>query len=1025
MSFKLKSKKVLITLLSTISLCCLSLGTVLTEKQTVNVQADSNFTLQTSLPSSLSKGDTLSVPKGMFGDTAATAYVIAPDGSVYASDKVTVQKHGVYTIQYSAVVNGEIVLHEETFKVDSAAYTFNNEKSTATYVENQELAKRDGLLVNIAQGDTFTFNQVIDLNNFTAENPSVKFTVVPQQDGKFDTKSITVTFTDLYDPNNKAEVKYFIEESEYTFWNRCLARANNQAWKGWDNTQSTPYLWVNAYGHYYNFYAKNDFSYNGTEVHNLLKRQYLGAHVIVDTNEICIAWKAFIQNIDVAGTVVDLDDASYQDELFEGFTTGEVLVSVSCEGYTKPSAQLLFLTLGDADLSSTETTDAVPPTIVLSDETDITSNGIVGGSFPVFKAVGLDSQSDGYVDVKTRVYYNYNREDGVYHTASTDYVKEISVTNGKFKTEKAGKYAICYSAVDYYGNYTERVINITVTDTKADITNIYLQEGYATTIQRGNLVELAKVIGYEGGYRELGGRDEVVVDYEITKGEKKITYFGNDVSGYFFIPEEEGSYDVSITLTDYVGMQKTVSYTIAVTKQTAPAFTQQIHLPKYIVEGAEYVLPDVYGKSVSGTSTKASIMINDGNGLRKYTSGSKTTFLADRRGNVEITYSLNANTQSFTIPVVALREGRTIDASKYFVGNNFKASVESKGVLLALSGDSDIEFINALLDEVFVATFELGGFGENFNEFTIGLTDSEDISQRVEMTFLYNGKGVDVYVNGELRQKNVIVTTSASDEVTVGWDAPTASWMIGSSLRFEMDENVYGLPFDGFTSRKVYMDFSAKTNGTNATVFVKKIINQDMGTISKSDNRQPDMILEGGYDGLMNAQGSILNLFSAVGGDVLSPYCSVTLTVLYNDQPVTAVDGTLLSEADCSNGKSYQLQLSEYGEYTIMYTVKDWNNRTNGIALLMRSADCEAPKLSMDSTYTVKDGKVILSDISVRDNYSIDVMVYTTVITPSGKMLYVKDNTFSAEEKGEYEVSVMAMDEFGNCTEIQLVITID
>ena len=532
-------------------------------------------------------------------------------------------------------------------------------------------------------------------------------------------------------------------------------------------------------------------------------------------------------------------------------------------------------------------------------------------------------------------------------------------------------------------------------------------------------------MGYAGGYRELGGRDDIVIDYAITKDGKNIGYHGNSIVGYSFIPEEEGAYIVSITLTDYVGAQKTVSYTLEATKQNVPAFQEEIYLPKYIIEGAEYVLPDVFGKSVSGAETKASIMINDGNGLRKYESGSKVKFLADRRGNVEISYSLNTNTKSFTIPVIALREGKTIDATKYFVGENFTASVEQKGVLLNLEGDANIEFINALLDEVFVATFELGGFGDNFTEFTVALTDSENISERVEMTFLYNGIGVDVYVNGALRQKNLIDRVSDSNEVSIGWDVDTNSWMIGSSLRFEMDENVYGLAFDGFTSRKVYMDFSAKTNGMNASVFVKKIINQDMGTISKSDNRQPDIILEGSYNELLRGQGTVLDLFSAVAGDVLSPYSSVTLTVEFNYQPVTAVDGTVLSNVDCSGGKSYQLELSEYGVYTITYTATDWSNRTKGISLLMNSVDCEAPIFTVDNTYTVQDGKITLSEVSVVDNYSLDIAVYTTAITPSGEIIYVKDNTFVAEEKGEYLVSIMAMDEFGNCAEIQLVITID
>ena len=1021
-----KKRNVFIVLLALLSIYFFLSGAFFAKNNEAEAHAQENgFVLSSELPTDISKGDSLSVPQGKFGDAEATAYVIAPDGSVYVGDTVKLQKHGTYRIQYSAVVDGEVLLHEETFTIENTAHGFNDERSTAEYVENAELAKRDGLLVDLVQGDTFTFNQAIDLNEFSREDAPVKFTIIPQKEGSFDVKAITLTFTDLYDSDNKAEIKYFFEENETSYWNRCLARANDQTWKGWDNTQAVPKLWVNTYGTYYNFYPKDNFSYNGNEANNILATQYLGAHIDVDTNEMLYASYAFRQNLDVCGSVVDLDDNSYQDKLFKGFTTGEVIVSVKCESYAVPSAQLLFLRLGNADLTVEKVSDDNAPTIVLSENVDTQSYGVVGGSFPVPDAVGLDGESDGYVNVKTRVYYEYERDNGIYHTVSENYTKEISVVNGRFKTEKAGKYSICYSASDYNENYTERVINVAVVEVDASITDIYLRDGYLTAIESGNLIKLAVVEDYEGGYRNLGGRDDVAIDYAIDKDGKNVEYSGNEIVGYSFIPNEAGIYTVSITLTDYVGTKKTVTYDIEATKQVSPAFDKTIDLPKYIIEGAEYVLPDAMGKNANGTETKASVTINDGNGLRKYTSGSKTTFLADRRGNAEITYSLNTNKQSFSIPVIALREGKTIDASKYFVGENFEATVEQKGVLLNFSGDSDVTFINSLLDEVFNVTFELGGFGENFTEFSICLTDSIDISEKVEMTFLYNGVGVDVYVNGEMKQRNFINVVASASEISVGWDVNTDSWLIGTSSRLEVVESVYGLPFDGFTSRKVYMDFSVKNNGTEASILVKKIVNQDMGSISKSDNRQPELIIEGEFNELLREHGSVLELFSAVGGDVLSPYCSVTVTVEFNYQTVTAMDGTELRDADCSNRKTYQLPLTEYGVYTITYKTTDWNYRTKSLSLLMKVEDFEPPILTVNNDYEVKNGVVTLSEISATDNHSETVAIYITAFTPSGKIVYIKDNTFVAEEKGDYILSIMAMDEFGNCTEVQSVITVD
>ena len=80
-------------------------------------------------------------------------------------------------------------------------------------------------------------------------------------------------------------------------------------------------------------------------------------------------------------------------------------------------------------------------------ENEKTPYAEVGKTYKIPSAYAFDDICGG-VEVSRSVYYNYNSENTLL----------IAEENGRFKTDYAGSYAIVYSAKDFSGNASEKII---------------------------------------------------------------------------------------------------------------------------------------------------------------------------------------------------------------------------------------------------------------------------------------------------------------------------------------------------------------------------------------------------------------------------------------------------------------------------------------------------------------------------------------------------------------------------------------
>lgn len=107
--------------------------------------------------------------------------------------------------------------------------------------------------------------------------------------------------------------------------------------------------------------------------------------------------------------ICDLDESLFFTSLWDGFTTGEVYMSIHAEGYQNSLMNMVITDIGDRKLSDNVFCDVDAPTLTV-DYADYTASTVpdaqLNRPYRVFDATAYDSR-DGQLPVTTNVYYNY------------------------------------------------------------------------------------------------------------------------------------------------------------------------------------------------------------------------------------------------------------------------------------------------------------------------------------------------------------------------------------------------------------------------------------------------------------------------------------------------------------------------------------------------------------------------------------------------------------------------------------------
>ena len=509
----------------------------------------------------------------------AEASLIFPDGTATAAEEVSLTQTGLYTLRYAARADGKPYGTEFTFSVDADFFTC-GENSSVRYGVYTDFGcgayaeRNSGVLVRLAQEDSIRFNTPVDVSDATADDVLASVFVTPDVQGTADFDRLVFTLTDSLDPNVTLTIAADrVIDSTWGDGSVYLkAAGNGQPLTGWESAAGI--LHVNDE---WGAPVNSTFIARRSDMSEMPPAAYP-----VTIRYSAAEKQVFAGYNDAGGSAVmiaDLDSPEHFISLWNGFPSGKVYVSVSASGYNSNTANFCIAEVGDMVLSeealSSSVSDTEPPEIVVDAGYDKPPEAGIGKEYPVFAATATDGIS-GACEVVVSVWYDYTSDAPVI----------IDVTDGRFRTDKYGNYAVVYRARDRAGNEAEKVVYVHYGGEIAPISVLLPDDRQTECIVGEYLPVLPAEIS--------GGSGDVRVTVSVCKGEE---VFSADEGGVQ-IPEE-GEWTVIYTATDFIGNVETASYTVTATASDYAVFYPAPVIPKVYIAGGEYVIPEYYATDYS------------------------------------------------------------------------------------------------------------------------------------------------------------------------------------------------------------------------------------------------------------------------------------------------------------------------------------------------------------------------------------------------------------------------------------------
>lgn len=1014
MIFKKKRASVLVAILAFLALTCSFIG-----YNIISASSEGQWS-EIAIEETYSVGDTIIAPNAKLEvngqEYEATCTVIYPNGTAQKNSSFIAKESGEYKLVYKAVVNGRAVEKTVTFLVNNTLYSVGNELSSASYGTNGYLPDDvNGINLSLAPNDTFKFNKIIDMSNMTKNDYIIKFYLTPKTVGEPDAAQIKVRLTDIYDPTNYVVMTYktkILSEVNYGTIYRTVGASNQpqvglhyQSSPG-DNTADTTYI---QYGTHWFSAGRNPIYGAGVNIssdgnprnlafidnYEYFAMDYASKQVFAHPH-----WFTF----EPYNLIADLDDyRMVGDSLWEGFTTGECLLSIEGANYITSSLNMFITEVAGYDLTDFNFKDDRAPVLTV-DYADYTQDtlpfAVVNKPYALYTATAYDNL-DGEVNPAITVYYNYY----------SDMRTLVNVTNGAFTPKRSGVYTVIYTAKDSVGNVATVTYDVTacVPENPLSISSSIVTDATATA-----KVSLARyeVANNNGNYdvritATLKSNPEIV--YEIDKAELN------------FVPLYTGAYAVKYVVKDYVSTAE-YGYDLTVVAPTAPQIVYDPVLPKYLIKGASYVFESANAYSFTATERKeipTRIYVAEDNSTElKAISG--TSYVVTANSSVTLVYKAMENGQegskSYTIPVIDVNYGsEQTYMSKYFQGESFVSADGDKGIVYTNSnakGDVTLTYIRDAFLYGFKFDFDFVEGYENFEKFVFTLKEVGNANNALRISVR---KTPTAYICAlQDGREYEIAYSSNLTTVTVSYAPATNAVTFNGSIAVSASD--FG--FDGFTSNYATFETTfVKANGKVGIEF-SRLYMQPLASVS-ADSIAPQFY-EMKKDSTRCSLNTVFNIYAPSVFDVIDPNVRTTLTVLDPDGGhVTAKDGTLLKSADAT--KDYQIDLTEYGSWSVVYLIVDHRGNNVEPSYVIHVEDYVAPTVEIGNaktSYKVGD-KLKLASVTLTDNYSKAEKLSKSVLilSPDSVMeLYDEKQEYKLTKAGEYTIYFYVTDEAGNLT---------
>lgn len=904
---------------------------------------------------------------------------------------------------------------DEEVAAETPAWTISGNGS-AYYTDNFDghlniagLAGKEGLVLTLSPGAKFTYNKVIDLAGRQYSDPIAAVTVLPSAIEAFDFSNFIYTLTDANDPENFITLKFrkhiyadypnfgaswpYVFTTSFaggTYKDQRITFGDGSKILGEETVGvATNTVGVNVVGSFCGK-TRGDGSSNTLELAMDYEERILYSH---------------------GSAVIDLDDPYIFDELFEGFTIDKAYLSIQVEDYLNTQAQFFIRNIGGFDLSAdTVENDGVGPQINVDfgeyAEDDL-PEGQQGVPYPIFGAKATDAY-DGERVVSAAVYSNYYSSKRL-----------VPLSEGAFMPSQPGIYTIEYSSQDAEGNVSSYPVDVNV-----------LQNVSPITVDLGEYPEIAEC-----------GVPYVLPDPIVTGGSGNVGYtvsvtFNNDTvaaSGGEFVPQEPGEYAVEYIFTDYIGNEKTVSYTVTAQASGVPVSLTDIDalLPDGFVVGAQYELPAVTARiySADGYSDHTAVASVD-NGVL---SGNKYT--PANEGTVNISWTVDGqpvNGKSYAVNVYSLiYDTDKVDYTKVFITEE-GISVQfntSRQLEYTFTRDAEMRFINQLLAPNFELSFILSAEACEFEEVRVNLADAVT-GETFYIRLVKNGETVRAYLN----EDKAMGSYALGERITVSYeetsDSVTLSGVNGGSSTTKTLKAVYnanGGNFAGFETGKVIL--SVEVEGVTGTASaVIESVNGHTFISGNQDKIYPAVIFRGEYGGSVSL-GDISRIPEILSGDVICPtLSSVVLSVIApNGSYVTATDGTVLNGVSVAQ---YEFAINQIGTYRVECEATDLfgNRRPIEYFYQLVCTDEVPPQISIAEGYKTEYStgeSFVKPEITVSDDNTAEanITVRYYLEEENGRISIMSDG-YKFNAAGNYKIYVYVYDGSGEAAFVSYRITV-
>ena len=1021
--------------------------------------------------------------------TAEDGVLVFPSGKVIkvTESAIGFTEQGEYSLRYFFMDGNVKVTAEKTFKVSDSLYYLTNSSGSITPVtaemnlasdfrsleDNTMGTEKEGIILRLSEGCEFRYNKPVDLSKSDELGLAHVITIDPRvyetsvsEDGKTMVKGNSIVsftrirLTDCYDPTTYVEI--LLCTGDGTLY---LRAGTNLQQDGGLLVPNGANAAANAKEYYLDGVrglcrlghgGQWDHGYSPTKL-NTNTNHIDGLRFDYDLEKsrlYCTGSSGRKNQI-----INDFESESiYGDNLFPGFTTGEVFVSIFCDTYNLPmQARIDVLSIGEdqgdyllkgynldeSNPNYDRYQDTVKPMIKVDADTENKIYCAVGDTFkiPTAKAYDVNLASPA----ETKVYRNYGSEEKI----------NVRISNGEFKLDAADTYYIEYSAVDKFGNRGVEVLKVYGV-LNASGKSLGIETDKLNTLNAGENTKLpAFVVSTVNdpasvSLEIIAKSDKETIKVASLKGLDIINELG--ASGIKFMPKYAGEYTITFNLKDnvYDTSSAPFEYKVTCVPSNYVSFLEAPFLERYLIKNAVYGLREFnayeFTKGEPNAKKVDAFVSFDGGEFTKIQDTNKVLIEGDK--TVQIKYAVDET--NYVLSDIVKIADVNFDAdnpydiimNKYFQYEEDAFTVDTEDedgweltdiVYMSnkTSGTNKLSFVNSLFYNKFVFEYKIDTDYADYTSFDIILTDVKDPTFKNVITVGKNGAVTYLSVNGGT-QYSCNRTFGADAFNTISYDNATKRLLLG-------DVNLV-VDFE-CPSKRYYLDVQFNGIYGNAGMLIRTINNQKLLGDAHFDSNVPEINITRTVGNF--AVGEVLTIHAPDYADILSPIdlTSVKYIVKFGETVIKSVDGVLL---DGTNNafKDVQVKLDTLGEYSVQYMATDISGQQVSGKYFFSATDGVAPVISLadfaeGATYQVKLGQKLTIEYEASDNLTATEDLYAAVLcynlTSYETSLFdrtemeefqIGTTTFFIVEEGLHRINVYCRDAAGNATTVTFYVMV-